>query len=809
MSSSETKKKVGLTVALALGLLGVAAVMRFGGDSETAQASADVSLGDKIEGTMSGPLVDQIGRNKGDIATLKRELDAAEKEIDVLQGFHKKPPPPQRVRRARPIFAEPGVTWHLLAACDGANKISVNNLGNVNLLRNAVSVLIEPEFGNLHDSAVQTKRCNYAVRALNKGREMSYQMADYDSHIIEYSSMDLIDDTWYGRPAALKRLWNSCGPGNGRSRAAKDVLYHACNNHGGIHIAGNICEFDYQNAGTRKVEVWVAVSTDGRRCEAETVPDERTPPIVRYEPGVTWKPFYSCGPNDRSTHGYNREIDLQRVVSVLMTPNFEKGNFLDLSVQTKRCNYAVRALNRGKELSYNIDAGIKTSPQPIIDANWYGSTNARRRLWNTCVKDGRANSIYHKIYHACNNVAGIHLKSRKLSAADPMYCDWDWRDPNRRGADVWVAYANDGSVCPGMARYNAGGIAKPVIPEPNVRWQLVADCNSANRFTLNRLGDVNLLRQAVSVLIQPDDPRYAHYTVQTKRCNYAVHNLNRGMEMSFEMADYDNHFIGLATRNLIDDTWYGRSGDLNRLTNSCNRGGAMAKANRILYHACGNHGGIHLIPQEPRCEFDFANGNGRGAKVFIAIDKSGRTCAEDLPRANEPYLAQPTPGVTWFPFYSCGPHERGNHVFSKKLDLRKVVMIAMVPNYDQANFVDVAVQSKRCNYAVKALNKGKEFSYILDANGNNPRPVNLATINANWYGSTNARRRLWNSCVKDGRVNPITTKLYHACGNVGGLHLNTRRLSAADPMFCDWDFQDANRRGADVWVAYSNDGSVC
>ena len=193
--------------------------------------------------------------------------------------------------------------------------------------------------------------------------------------------------------------------------------------------------------------LWESSPTVGKSEDARSFATKNPHGLLYSEDSVDWQLLLECGRGGQMTSyqvDNTRTLDLPRVVSVYFEPTFGGGNLMTITkyaVQTKRCNYAVKALNKGKELSFvtTADGSFRAQvTKAIADSNWYGSASAKNQLWNSCRGNpGNTRPITSIAYHACGNTAGLHVY--------PGRCEFDYADSSTRGAKVWVAIARPNS----------------------------------------------------------------------------------------------------------------------------------------------------------------------------------------------------------------------------------------------------------------------------------------------------------------------------------------------------------------------------
>jgi len=152
--------------------------------------------------------------------------------------------------------------WIKAAWCaEGSNPL--NKLGDIqNLASTAISVKIVPAGSKAnaqYDSfAVVAKPGSSVVQALNDYKELSY---DYDPSA-DPNRVGFADlNNWIGSSTAKARLSNSCAASN--YLRSFDLVYHGCGNGGGLHIWGNRCQWQWNNANLGEdIEIYFGYATD-------------------------------------------------------------------------------------------------------------------------------------------------------------------------------------------------------------------------------------------------------------------------------------------------------------------------------------------------------------------------------------------------------------------------------------------------------------------------------------------------------------------------------------------------------------------
>ena len=106
--------------------------------------------------------------------------------------------------------------------------------------------------------------CSNPIYALNNGYIMSWTVSESSDPpvITDYTNTDY----WIG---ATDLMWNSCygavSYGSEPSTLSIAYLYHACGNHGGLHISSNMCWFDYVTTTGYDITMWLGFDANRER----------------------------------------------------------------------------------------------------------------------------------------------------------------------------------------------------------------------------------------------------------------------------------------------------------------------------------------------------------------------------------------------------------------------------------------------------------------------------------------------------------------------------------------------------------------
>ena len=106
--------------------------------------------------------------------------------------------------------------------------------------------------------------CSNPIYALNNGYIMSWTVSESSDPpvITDYTNTDY----WIG---ATDLMWNSCygavSYGSEPSTLSIAYLYHACGNHGGLHISSNMCWFDYVTTTGYDITMWLGFDANKER----------------------------------------------------------------------------------------------------------------------------------------------------------------------------------------------------------------------------------------------------------------------------------------------------------------------------------------------------------------------------------------------------------------------------------------------------------------------------------------------------------------------------------------------------------------
>jgi hypothetical protein len=166
---------------------------------------------------------------------------------------------------------------------------------------------------------------------------------------------------------------------------------------------------------------------------------------------LQWNKVFSCLPTNPAgmdASGIDSFV-LKDVISVAIVPDSaDPAVIAKYAVQTHECNGAVKLMaysSSGYELSYSIRPGSNYADLQNIDS-WYGSSEARNRLRNTCFGNGKIYSIKEKVYHACGNSGGMHVFR---PAAGSAQCRWDHASVSvqQPRMDIYFATSKSGRKC--------------------------------------------------------------------------------------------------------------------------------------------------------------------------------------------------------------------------------------------------------------------------------------------------------------------------------------------------------------------------
>lgn len=361
---------------------------------------------------------------------------------------------------------------------------------------------------------------------------------------------------------------------------------------------------------------------------------------------IGWVKVFGCteghNPTESSyTYAHNGNSNYMKqiapyAVSVKMVPSDQgvsQAVFENYAVFSKICSNPVIAVNHLKEASFTVNVNTLAYSALSNLNNWYGSTEAKERLANTCNGDvGILRSFTDVFYHACGNQDGIHITPAS------GVCEWEWEETFGTDIDVYFGFdASRNLMCDGEG---TGGLA--IIPPDHIGWLKLFDCAEGRGEEINGIhfnGDYSeaelrdYLQYAISIKILargnlPGIVEESTHAVTAALCNPSVLALNNGKELSFEL-DKDNKITAYQDTT----TWYGANAARARLTNSCyadpGLGGAARDIfNEVFYHACGNHAGIHITASNV-CEWDYVDRTYRDIEVWIAYDVNQEKCCTD------------------------------------------------------------------------------------------------------------------------------------------------------------------------------------
>ena len=148
-----------------------------------------------------------------------------------------------------------------------------------------------------------------------------------------------------------------------------------------------------------------------------------------------------------------------------------------------------------------------------------------------------------------------------------------------------------------------------------IGWIKIISCSTnTSNFTYYGCDIQSLSADAISIKIQPPNPTSNDdYTVIAKPYSNPIEALNDYKEVSYQ---YDNGSVtGYADRN----NWEGTSAATFRLLNACYEPGAPNSFAEIVYHACNNPNGIHIIPTEGKCGWDSDIDDNDDIEVYLGF----------------------------------------------------------------------------------------------------------------------------------------------------------------------------------------------
>eukprot|EP01084_Bolivina_argentea_P227595 384377_1 len=140
--------------------------------------------------------------------------------------------------------------------------------------------------------------------------------------------------------------------------------------------------------------------------------------------------------------------------------------------------------------------------------------------------------------------------------------------------------------------------------------------------------------------------------------------------------------------------------------------------------------------------------------------------------------------IGWIKMYSC-IQSTNAYTYYHTAELSELqyyaISIKFVPpnSKQNPNYDNYAVVAKPCSNPVKALNHGKEVSFVF----NEGTETYLEQANPDfWIGTSTAKARLTNTC--NYPLRDANNVLYHSCGNTAGFH-----IVPSTPQ-CEWDYQN-------------------
>eukprot|EP01083_Nonionella_stella_P228537 809797_1 len=358
--------------------------------------------------------------------------------------------------------------WLKILSCN-ATTVTVHHgmydMGiNKNLSSYAMSMKIVPTYSTSHPKyaqyALMTKPCSNPIFSLNNQKELSFTMNATTGQIS--GEIDL--NEWIGTANAKARLVGDClvdTPSfrslylGGHAHNFPDQIYDTCSDIG-LRIIPQlgICQWEtdvYEDINVyigfdanrtthcnstllRKPLQHISTVTEPisiRSHRYNTTPDtfDETSTYSSYDIG--WIKGLSCSNDSITTHnGYT--IDdikalLPFVISMRISTAQSASDFDDFTLETIPCSLPIYAINKRKEMTWNIHAFNLKIQSAMSDDEWIGSSTAKQRLHSGGDLDCRRYlgldyaREFPVIYSNCDQGLRIDI--------DAGLCEWDVSNP--------------------------------------------------------------------------------------------------------------------------------------------------------------------------------------------------------------------------------------------------------------------------------------------------------------------------------------------------------------------------------------------
>eukprot|EP01084_Bolivina_argentea_P266270 451574_1 len=201
-----------------------------------------------------------------------------------------------------------------------------------------------------------------------------------------------------------------------------------------------------------------------------------------------------------------------------------------------------------------------------------------------------------------------------------------------------------------------------------IGWTKIMSCTESSTNSIFTLYDswtnISALGStAFTVKFVPDgsilNPLYNNFAVIAKPGSNPVYALNNFKELSYLLNENDGTIAGFSDT----DSWIGTNEARFRLNNSCFDGSVTGigddphNMSTFVYQACDDQHGIHIIPSQNRCLWDFRTLLGQNISIYFGYNMVPTFQPTTMPITNLPTTSIPTATAppTVEPTYTASP----------------------------------------------------------------------------------------------------------------------------------------------------------
>jgi len=402
----------------------------------------------------------------------------------------------------------------------------------------------------------------------------------------------------------------------------------------------------------------------------------------------------------------------------------------------------------------NLQAGVanlqqkdKTCDLACIKNSWEGPEDLLKRLTWTCQPAAGA-----MFYHACGNHAGLHISSGR------GHCEWDWQETD----SLEIQIETDEELP------KESPTAPPVTaPTRAGEWFTIFSC----------MGD----GETIDRVLNDDWQNLAYFSwgvricsramyddcVYSKGSNYALKNLQMGL------FNLQPRGVTSCNGDCIEKMWDGPEERLAHMTWTCD-----PNEQNLLYHACGNHGGLHITGgMKGHCEWDWEESHALEIQLL-----SSKNYVAPTPKPTvEPERLDDKNGK-WETIFNCLDDglDDDRVTLENWKELAQKATSVRICSMDGSDCV-----TSRTDYtpAMNNLVRGE-----LHLQPNTPK-CDLSCIKEQWYGPDLLLETLVWTCNPNEKG-----MVFHACGNSEGLHMGLNSKA------CTWDWEETGEMKIDIFI---------